>query len=95
MATITCNFPPKTVTPADRSTDRQVTPQSAAQASQVAQWERMCLLIRETRAMQVPSPCGEDPLEKEMEPTPVFLPGESQGQRRLVGRSPQVTKSPT
>ena len=27
----------------------------------------------------------EDPLEKEMQPTPVFLPGESHGQRRLVG----------
>ena len=27
-------------------------------------------------------------LEKEMEPTPVFLPGESQGRRSLVGCSP-------
>ena len=27
----------------------------------------------------------EDPLEKEWQPTPVFLPGESQGQRRLMG----------
>ena len=26
----------------------------------------------------------EDPLEKGMEPTPVFLPGESHGQRSLV-----------
>ena len=30
----------------------------------------------------------EDPLEKEMEPTPVFLPGEFHGQRSLVGYSP-------
>ena len=30
----------------------------------------------------------EDPLEKEMAPTPVFLPGESHGQRNLVGYSP-------
>ena len=30
----------------------------------------------------------EDPLEKAMLPTPVFLPGESQGQRNLVGFSP-------
>ena len=29
----------------------------------------------------------EDPLEKEMEPTPVFLPGESHGLRSLVGCS--------
>ena len=27
----------------------------------------------------------EDPLEKEMQSTPVFLPGESHGQRSLVG----------
>ena len=30
----------------------------------------------------------EDPLEKERPPTPVFLPGESHGQRSLVGYSP-------
>ena len=30
----------------------------------------------------------EDPLEKEWQPTPVFLSGESYGQRRLVGYSP-------
>ena len=29
----------------------------------------------------------EDHLEKEMQPTPVFLPGESHGQRSLVGYS--------
>ena len=30
----------------------------------------------------------EDPLEKERAPTPVFLPGESHGQRSLAGYSP-------
>ena len=30
----------------------------------------------------------EDPLEKEMAITPVFLPGKSHGQRNLVGYSP-------
>ena len=30
----------------------------------------------------------EDPLEKEMATTPVFLPGESHGQRSLAGSSP-------
>ena len=30
----------------------------------------------------------EDPLEVEMQPTPVFLPGESPGQRSLAGYSP-------
>ena len=29
------------------------------------------------------------PLEKEWQPIPVFLPGESHGQRSLVGYSPQ------
>ena len=29
-----------------------------------------------------------DPLEKERATTPIFLPGESQGQRSLVGYSP-------
>ena len=36
---------------------------------------------------------GEDALEKEMEPTPVFLPGESHGQRSLEGYSPWGHKS--
>ena len=30
----------------------------------------------------------EDPLEKGWQPTPVFLPGESHGQRSLAGYSP-------
>ena len=34
---------------------------------------------------QVQSLGREDPLEKEWQPTPVFLPGESHGQRSLVG----------
>ena len=34
----------------------------------------------------------EDPLEEEWQPTPVFLPGESHGQRSLVGYSPKGHK---
>ena len=30
----------------------------------------------------------EDPLEEEMQFTPVFLPGESHGQRNLAGYNP-------
>ena len=30
----------------------------------------------------------EDPLEKEWQPTPVFLPGEFHGQRSLLGYGP-------
>ena len=36
---------------------------------------------------------GEDPLEKEMAPTPVFLPGEFHGQRSPEGYSPWGCKS--
>ena len=42
--------------------------------------------------MQVRSLGQEDPLEEGMQPTTVFLPGESQGQRSLEGYSPQGHK---
>ena len=38
--------------------------------------------------IQVQSLGQEDPLEKEWQPTPVFLPGKFHGQRSLVGYSP-------
>ena len=44
--------------------------------------------LRTMRETQVRSLGREDPLEKEMEPTPVFLPGKSHGPRILVGYSP-------
>ena len=47
---------------------------------------------RRRRETQVQSLCREDPLEEDMAPTPVFLPGESHGQRSLVGYCPQVRK---
>ena len=34
----------------------------------------------------------EDPMDKEMAPTPVFLPGKSQGQRSLADYSPRGCK---
>ena len=37
---------------------------------------------------QVRSQGREDPLEEERHPTPVFLPGKSQGQRSLAGYTP-------
>ena len=37
---------------------------------------------------QVLSLSQEDPLEEAMQPTPVFLAGETHGQRNLVGYSP-------
>ena len=38
---------------------------------------------------------GKIPWRRKWQPTPVFLPGESHGQRSLVGHSPGVTKSQT
>ena len=48
-------------------------------------------MIRKLPAMQrtqVQSLGGEDPLEKVRATIPVFLPGESHGQRSLMGYSP-------
>ena len=44
--------------------------------------------MQKTQETQVQSLGQEDPLEKEWQPTLVFLPGKSQGQRSLVGYSP-------
>ena len=56
-------------------------------------WDRFffpngCILMGET-FQHVWSEGWEDPLEKEMQPTQVFLPGESRGQRSLGGYSPR------
>ena len=40
------------------------------------------------REMWVQSLGQEDPLERDSQPTPIFLPGESHGQRSLAGCSP-------
>ena len=54
-------------------------------ASLVTWWWEICLPMQETK---VQSLSQDDPLEKEMATTPVFLAGKSHGQRRLVGYSP-------
>ena len=54
-------------------------------ASLVAPTVKCLPTMRET---QVQSLGQEDPLEKEMQPTPVFLPGKSHGLRNLLGYSP-------
>ena len=43
--------------------------------------------MQETQEMQIRSLGWEDPLERNRQPTPVFLPGESHGQRSLAGYS--------
>ena len=42
--------------------------------------------------MSVQSLGWKDPLEEGMQPTPVFLPGESHGQWSLAGYSPEGCK---
>ena len=54
-------------------------------ASLVAQTIKSLLAVRETRVWFL---VWEDPLEKDMAPTPVFLPGKSHGWRSLAGYSP-------
>ena len=56
------------------------------------QWLKNLPMMQETQEMWVCSLVGEDPLEEDMQPTPVFLPGESHGQRNLVGCSLQGRK---
>ena len=48
--------------------------------------------MEETEERWVGSLGREHPLEPEMATTPVFLPGESHGQRSLAGYSPQGHK---
>ena len=62
---------------------KQVT--NAHRASLVAQSVKNLPAMQEAR---VQSPGQEDPLEKEMTTTPVFLPGKLHGQRSLAAYSP-------
>ena len=67
---------------------------NSRKASQVAEWWRICLVCQWRRCKR----CGFDPWIRKIpwsmkwQPTPVFLPGKSQGQRRLVGYSPRGCK---
>ena len=48
--------------------------------------------MQKTEETWILSPGWEDPREEEMASTPVFLPGESHGERSLVGYSPSSRK---
>ena len=56
--------------------------------SLVAQQQRICLQCRSHRRCKFYPWVGKIPWRREWQPTPVFLPGESYGQRSLVGYSP-------
>ena len=64
------------------------TPSSCFQTSLVAEMVKSLLAMQEIQERQVQSLGWEDPLEKEKQPPPVFLPGELHGQKSLVGYSP-------
>ena len=63
--------------------------ENSRKTSLVAQTVKRLPVMRET---WVRSLGWEDPLEKEMQPTPVLLPGKSYGRRSLVGYNPWVRK---
>ena len=71
---------------------RLLDPMDKDMASQAAQWAKSLHIVQETQQTRVRSLGVEDPLEEEMAPTPVFLPGESHGQRSLEGYSSQGRK---
>ena len=48
--------------------------------------------MQETQEIGIQSLGQEDPLEKEMATTPVFLPQKFHGQRNLAGYSPEGRK---
>ena len=56
-------------------------------ASLMAQWVKNLPAMQETRETQVQLLGREDPLDEGIQPTPVFLPGESHGLRSLAGYS--------
>ena len=77
---------PSSVPGSGRSSgDRIGYPHQYSWASLVAQMVKNLPAMQE---MQVRSLGQEDPLEKGMATTPVFLPGKFQGQMSLVGYSP-------
>jgi len=59
-------------------------------ASLVVQTVKNLPVVQETRVRSLGQ---EDPLEKGITPAPVFMSGESHGQRSLVGYSPWVAES--
>ena len=59
-------------------------------ASQVAQWYRIHLPVQEMQETRARSLSLEDPLDKEMAPTQVLLPGKFHVQGSLVSFSPWV-----
>ena len=60
----------------------------ANRASLVAQQKRICLQYRSCRRCRFDPWVGKNPWRRAWQPTPVFSPGESHGQRSLADCSP-------
>ena len=58
----------------------------------MTQWDKNLPAMQETQEMWVQSLGVEDPLEKKIATTPVFLPEKPHGQRSLEGYSPHGCK---
>ena len=61
-------------------------------ASRVTQCKESTCQCRSCRRCRFAPSVGKIPWRRKWQPTPVFLPGESHGQRNMVGHPPQVTK---
>ena len=59
---------------------------------EIAQWVKKLPAMQETQEIRVQFLNQEDPRRRKWQPTPVFLPGESHGQRSLAGYSPKGHK---
>ena len=70
---------------------KQATSRWTNRASQVA-LVKICLQMQETQETRVQSLGQEDPWRTAWQPTPAPLPGQSHGQRSLVGHSPRGHK---
>ena len=57
-------------------------------ASHMAQWVKDLPTMQETQETGFDSWVGKIPWRRAWQPTPISLPGESHGQRSLVGYSP-------
>ena len=58
----------------------------------MAQWVKNPPATQKTQEMWVQFLGQQDPLGEKWQPTPVFLPGESHGQRNLADYSPKGRK---
>ena len=72
--------------------NKTMPPLTSLVASLVTQKAKNLPAMQEMQETQVHPWVGKIPWRREWQPTPVFLPGESHGQRSLMGYSPRGHK---